>query len=103
LSAGPAWIEGKSAQEQDAAKMLAHLRAMRRQFDDGTVLFGGPYRSNDGGIVLLEARSRLDAKAILDADPAVAGGIMEYDLFEVRPYFDAISGDAWTEKPSKSD
>ncbi len=95
LNAGPAWAEGKSAWEQDRAVMHAHLKAMRAKYDEGAVLFGGPFRFDEGGIVLIEAKSRLDAKAMLDADPAVVEGILEYDLLEVRPYFDAISGDAW--------
>ncbi len=98
LNAGRAWIEGKAAVEQDAAIMLAHLRAMRERYDEGAVLFGGPFRSNDGGIVLMEAAGRREAKAIMDGDPAVSAGILDYSLFEVRPYFDAISGDAWSPK-----
>lgn len=96
LNAGPAWAEGKTAAEQDPAVMRAHLQAMRQRFDQGAVLFGGPFRSADGGIVLLEAGSRLEAKSIIESDPAVEAGILDYDLFEVRPYFDAISGDAWS-------
>ncbi len=99
LDAGPAWIEGKSVFEQDQTVMHAHLRAMRHRYDQGAVLFGGPFRSDDGGVVLIEAPTRLDAKSILDQDPAVSAGILDYNLFEVRPYFDAISGDAWSPKP----
>jgi uncharacterized protein YciI len=95
LNPGRAWIEGKSVHEQDRAVMLAHLHAMRAKFEEGSVLFGGPFRSDDGGIVLIEAPSRADARSILDADPAVGAGILDYSLFDVRPYFDAISGEAW--------
>jgi uncharacterized protein YciI len=99
LDAGPAWIEGKTVGEQDRTVMQAHLHAMRKRYDEGAVLFGGPFKSSDGGIVLLEAGSRLEARSILDQDPAVSAGILDYNLFEVRPYFDAISGDAWTPRP----
>jgi uncharacterized protein YciI len=97
LNAGRAWIEGKDVQEQDRGVMLAHLHSMRRRYDEGSVLFGGPFRTGEGGgIVLIEAPSRPDARAIMEQDPAVNAGILDYTLFEVRPYFDVISGDAWT-------
>lgn len=96
LDAGPAWISGKPVGGQDREIMTAHLRAMRERYDEGSVLFGGPFRSADGGIVLIEARDRLEAKSILDRDPAVCAGILDYSLFEVRPFFDAIAGEAWS-------
>jgi uncharacterized protein YciI len=98
LNAGRAWIEGKGVQEQDRAVMLAHLHAMRRRYDEGSVLFGGPFRTGDGGIVLIEAPSRPDARSIMDEDPAVSAGVMDYTLFEVRPFFDVIAGEAWLPK-----
>lgn len=98
LNAGSAWIEGKTVHEQDREVMTAHLHAMREKYERGSVLFGGPFRQADGGIVLIEAQGRLEAKKLMDSDPAVAAGIMDYNLFEVRPYFDAFSGDAWSPK-----
>jgi len=98
LNAGRAWIDGESVEGQDRSVMLAHLQAMRRRYEEGTVLFGGPFRTGDGGIVLLEAPSRLDAKTVLESDPAVGAGVLDYTLFEVRPYFDVIAGEAWLSK-----
>ncbi|MGA7326449.1 MAG: YciI family protein [Rhodomicrobium sp.] len=100
LSSGRAWAVGKTVGEQDREVMLAHLHAMRKGYDDGTVLFGGPFRSSEGGIALLEAESRLHARSFMDRDPTVSAGILDYDLFEVRPFFDAISGDAWSQQGS---
>ncbi len=99
LNPGRAWIEGEGVSGQDRAVMLAHLHAMRQRYDEGSVLFGGPFRTAEGGIVLIEAPGRLDAKSILDRDPAVGAGVLDYTLMEVRPYFDAISGEAWAPKP----
>ena len=76
--------------------MQAHLASMRRRYDDGALLFGGPYRSGFGGMALLEADSAADAAAIMDADPAVMAGILAYNIADVRPYFDAIAGRAWS-------
>lgn len=98
LNSGRAWVEGKTVSEQDPEIMRAHLVAMRRHYDEGAVLFGGPFRSMDGGLVLIEAPSRMDARAIIDQDPAVAAGILDYNLFEIRPFFDIISGEAWSQK-----
>jgi len=96
LDQGRAWKEGETISGQDRGVMLAHLRTMRERYDEGSVLFGGPFRSIDGGIVLLEAPDRLAAKSVMDADPAVAAGILDYNLFEVRVFFDAVAGEAWS-------
>ena len=98
LNAGRAWIEGKGVHDQDRAVILAHLHAMRRRYDEGSVLFGGPFTTGNSGIVLIEAPGHPQAESIMDQDPAVAAGVMDYTLFEVRPYFDVISGDAWLPK-----
>lgn len=95
LAAGPNAVPGRPVHEQDPAIMRAHLKHMRRHYEDGSVLFGGPFRSSFGGVVLIEAGDLAGARAIIEADPAVAGGIMTFDLHSVRPYFDVIAGEAW--------
>ncbi len=98
LRPGRAWIAGNDVSGQDRNILTEHLHAMRRRYDEGSVLFGGPFAARDGGIVLLEAPSQDEAKAVMDSDPAVAAGLMDYSLTEVRTFFDVISGQAWTPK-----
>lgn len=58
-------------------------------------MFGGPFASGFGGVVLLEAEKPAAATAIMDADPAIAAGLTVYRWHEVRPFFDAFAGRAW--------
>lgn len=81
--------------------MAAHLLSMRSRYDEGSLLFGGPFTSELGGIALLEAASPGDAASIMDADPAVASGLMVYCISEVKPFFDAFSKQAWSSPTSK--
>ncbi|GGC62247.1 YciI family protein [Chelatococcus reniformis] len=101
LGAGPNAVPGRPVHEQDPAIMRAHLEHMRRHYEEGSVLFGGPFRSSFGGIALIEAGDLAAARAIVEADPAVARGIIAFDLHGVRPYFDAFAGLAWA--PSGND
>ena len=101
LDPGPAWAEGEPVAGQDRSVLGAHLGRMRRRYDEGSLLFGGRFASGFGGVALLEAESSAAAAAIMDADPAVAAGLMTYRLHEVRPFFDAFAGQAWS--PPASD
>jgi uncharacterized protein YciI len=87
---GPNWIAGKTVYEQGKA-IDAHLVSMRRRFRDGSLLLGGPF-DRAGGIAVLQAENEVDARAIMDADPAVLAEVMVYELFELTAYFDAFTG-----------
>lgn len=95
LDPGSARAGGKPVTEQDRSVIGAHLGKMRRRFDEGSWLFGGPFASGFGGITLSGAESLADAAAIMDADPAVVAGLMVYRRHGVRPFFDAFAGRAW--------
>jgi len=84
---GPRWIEGKSVYEQ-GKPIEDHLVAMREHFDAGILQLGGPF-DHSGGIAVLDVRDEVAARAVMDADPAVQAGVMEYELRALRPVFDA--------------
>lgn len=86
---GPRWEYGKSVYEQGPA-IEEHLRSMRRLFDEGALLVGGPFEEG-GGIALLEAPDRGAATAIIDTDPAVQAGVLSYTLHQLHAYFDAVA------------
>jgi uncharacterized protein YciI len=65
---------------------------MRDRYDDGTLLVGGPLRSGMAGMALLEVGDLEAAHAFAAADPAVAAEVLAYEVAEVLPYFDALSG-----------
>ncbi len=77
---GPAWLPGKSVFEQP---LEAHRAYMQSLLDAGTIVLGGPYRDDTGGLVAVDAESREVALDILASDPAIAVGVM---LGEVHPW-----------------
>lgn len=89
FSHGPRWEHGKSVYEQGPA-IEDHLRSMRRLFDEGSLLVGGPFEEG-GGIAFLEAPDHTAATAIIEADPAVRAGVLSYTLHQLHAYFDAVA------------
>lgn len=87
---GPAWKRGRTVYEQ-GTPIVEHLAAMLRRYDEGSLLLGGPFATS-GGIALLDVADETTARTLLDADPAVAAGVLAYTLHEVIAYFDAYTG-----------
>ena len=86
---GPLWQAGKSVYQQGPV-IEDHLRSMRRLFNEGVLLVGGPF-DEDGGIALIEAPDRDAAVALIEADPAVRAGVLGYRLHRLHAYFDATA------------
>lgn len=86
---GPNWQRGKTVYEQGPA-IEGHLEAMRRRFDEGVLLLGGPF-DDGGGIAVVEAPDEDAAAQLLDADPAVSAGVLTYRLHRLHAYFDAFA------------
>ncbi len=74
--------EGPTAQEQTViAEHLAYLTQLTEQ---GRVLLAGRTLNTDAsafGIVIFQADSECKARAIMQADPAVAQGVMQATLY----------------------
>ena len=87
---GPNWIPGKSNLEQ-GEPMRAHFAKMDQRFGEGSLLIGGPFRSADGGLAVLNVGSEAEAREIMDADPGVQAGVLSYELKEHIAYFDVIT------------
>jgi uncharacterized protein YciI len=77
---GPSWVAGKPLAEQP---LKEHGRYMIELYGKGVLKMAGPFLDDSGGAMVFEAASETDAKALVAADPAVAGGIMVADL---RPW-----------------
>ena len=99
LSPGPAWMEGKPIAEQDRSLLGAHLYRLRQAYDQGVVIFGGPFLSGFESVVLLEAGSRAEAEHFIGNDPAVAAGLFNTRLEQVRTVIDGFAGRAWDVAP----
>ena len=87
---GPTWRPGRTVFEQGPA-IEAHLDAMRRRYDEGALLLGGPFDDDHGGIAVLDAPTGAAAAAMMDSDPAVHAGVLHYRLHRLHAYFDAFA------------
>jgi uncharacterized protein YciI len=88
---GPAWLAGHTVFEQGPV-MDGHLAFMRARFDDGTLLVGGPLATEECGFALLEAADLTTARDLVGRDPAARADVLVYELHQILPYFDALSG-----------
>lgn len=80
--------EGGTGAEQ--AAVAAHVAYLRRLHDAGVVRLAGRTDTADErtfGIVLLNAPDEAAATALMEADPAVARGVMRARLFPFRTAF----------------
>ena len=84
--AGPRWIAGRPAHEQDLGEHAAYVGQL---LADGKVFAGGPFTDSEGGMAILWASDRAEAEAILAADPAQRDGIMIGEIKDWAPYFDS--------------
>jgi uncharacterized protein YciI len=91
ITPGPTWRAGQPIWGQGPAAG-AHLAYMRGRYDAGTLLIGGPVHGGMTGIALLEVADLAAAHDFAAADPGVAAGVLTYQVDEVLPYFDALSG-----------
>lgn len=77
---GPAWIEGKTVFEQPLQAHLAYMKTLRAE---STLILGGPFIDDTGGLIVVDARNLPEANAILEKDPAVRDCLM---IAEAHPW-----------------
>jgi uncharacterized protein YciI len=90
IAPGPNWLADRSVYGQ-GPPIEAHLAYLRARFDDRSLLMGGPLATAMSGFAVLDVPDLRAAQAFARADPAVAAGVLAYQLDEWVPYFDAIS------------
>jgi uncharacterized protein YciI len=77
---GGAWVKGKPVSEQplhDHGKYLLEL------YKSGILKFAGPFTDDTGAAAALEVFDEVEARNLLERDPAVINKIMVY---ETRPW-----------------
>jgi len=84
---GPAWLAGKSVFEQP---LQAHLAYMRALVASKTLIFGGPFLDDSGGLIVVDVASPQDASKLAQNDPAVLEQIM---VAEAHPW--KLMAGAW--------
>ena len=89
---GPAWTDGRPVSDQDPRVLRDHLGHMRRLFDTGALLLGGPAYDGRSGVALIEAPTLEHAAALIGMDPAVRAGLFHATTQRLTPYFDVLDG-----------
>jgi uncharacterized protein YciI len=76
--------------EHEAAILRAHFARLEELCEQGTVLLAGPSLAGADtfGLVVLDLEQEADARAIMEADPAIVGGLMTGEL---RPFRMSLS------------
>src|SRR5215203_2483429 len=92
IAPGPGWTDGRPVFDQDPRVLRDHLGHMRRLFDTGALLLGGPAYDGRSGVALLEAPTLEQAAALIEVDPAVRAGLCRFTIRRLTPYFDAFDG-----------
>ena len=82
---GPAWQDGIDYREQPGIER--HIGYMRRLFDEGRMVMGGPFLDDGGGLVLIEAESLDEATTLAGDDPTIRGGLLSAEVHPWRVVF----------------
>ncbi len=80
---GPKWVPGRSPFEQEGVR--AHIDHYRALFARGKLALGGPFLSAPGAVGMMVAAqgvTREEMEAHAAADPAVASGLIAYEVRE---------------------
>jgi uncharacterized protein YciI len=76
-------------EEEGAVMRDQHFPYLARLFRDGTLLLAGPTFGTgmNDGIAVIRAETEDEARAIMEADPAVTSGLMAGELRPMRVTF----------------
>jgi uncharacterized protein len=66
----------------------AHLDYLKRLKEEGKVYAAGPFTDGKGGMVIYEAASYEEAKALAQEDPVIKEGVRTLELREWNPLFE---------------
>jgi uncharacterized protein YciI len=80
-SPGPQWIKDKPFWEQPLAE---HGNYMHTLFAGKTLVMGGPFSDNSGGMAIIDVDSEQQARTIAREDPAVQSHVF---TAVIRPWF----------------
>lgn len=83
LRTGAAWDAAKPPQEQ--AHFREHAANLARLRREGHLLLGARY--GDKGLVVLMAGGEAEARAMIEADPAVQARVFAYELHPMAPFY----------------
>jgi uncharacterized protein YciI len=79
----------KTLSESEEAIMKQHFVYLKELFEKGVCIFAGPVLNPRGvyGVLVIEAASEDEARAIAAADPSVKAGVNRIEVAEMRVAF----------------
>lgn len=81
LKTGSATVSDKSVSD---SLFRGHMQNIGRLASEGKLVVAGPLQKNDKayrGIFILNVKTTEEAKALLDSDPAVKAGLLDFELY----------------------
>ncbi len=82
---GEAWEKGVPFREQPL--VMLHVQYMMELLESGSLVVGGPFMDDSGGMVVVRAQNLKEAQALASKDPSVEAGLLTYKL---RPWMIAM-------------
>ncbi|HRO76291.1 MAG TPA: hypothetical protein PLP27_09110 [Crocinitomicaceae bacterium] len=85
-----------------------HMTNIHRLVEEGTLIVAGPLGKNDqsyrGIFILNNVKSTEDVKTLLETDPAIKNGLLDYEIFTwygsaALPEYLPVSDKIWKTKP----
>lgn len=105
LKTGPNTTKDKATINES---LRGHLNNINKLVLEGKLIVAGPFGKNDksyrGLFILNNLKSKEEAKAILQTDPAIKSGLLDYDIFDwygsaALPEYLPFSDKIWKAKP----
>jgi uncharacterized protein YciI len=86
---GPKWVAGTAPNAQPGIE--EHIEYVRTLHEHGIVFGAGPFLDGAGGMTVLRAASMDEARAAVEADPAVRRGLLVAEIHPWRLVFEGGS------------
>ena len=83
ITIGPSWDKAKAAHEQPYFR--EHSANLGKLREKGALVLGARY--SDKGLVVLQAASAQDARAMMDEDPSIQNGVFAYQLHDFNVFY----------------
>ncbi|HEY4485618.1 MAG TPA: YciI family protein [Nitrospiria bacterium] len=76
--------DGPEGEEKRKALRPGHLEQLKRLDSQGRLVLAGPFSDKSGSLVVIEMDSLEEARAFVQSDPYVKGGV--FKQIDLRPF-----------------
>lgn len=76
---------------EEAETMGRHFTYIEQLHGEGRIVFVGRTENGDWGLCVFEAEDESRARAVAEADPAIASGLMRCELHAFRTVFERLA------------